>query len=221
MTDEIRVLNANQFYETFKDLYQAHQDALLRKYRSKRKTPLKTDPVEAADFPGFHYTKWQNIERFYQDKEWNAKARYLCFFRGGSLLGVNKVYIESSQEKFNNQWRVYNGLKPIGVNWWGHAFLDVREDAQRQGIGIKLFDKMLSLMKPGDLFHSDMYSSKGKTFVLAWARSRSDRIHILKDDHSAVDYDPDKINFSLELDELQKTARRVARRYLTVLNKTP
>jgi len=214
MADEIRVLNANEFHEVFKDLYEKYQDAIARKYRARK--PLKKDPTEAFDFPGFHYVKWEHIERFYRDGDWNSRARYLCYFRDGTLLGVNKIYVESAaKEHINNEWREANGLPPVTGLWWGHAFLDVRGDLQRQGIGVKLFDKMLSMMSPGDLYHSRSYSEKGLPFIISWVKSRRDKIHVLVDEYSLIDYDPTKVNFSVDLrPELLKAAGRVACQYL-------
>ena len=161
MADEIQVLNGNQFHEVFQDPHTKYEDALYRS-QMHRRNPRKKDPMQGVNFPGFHYTKWENIEKFYHEGDWNAQARYLCYMRDGDLLGVNKFYVEPVEKHYDNPWRVKNGLAPMKGHWWGHAFVDVREDIQRQGIAVKLFDKMLSMMKPGDVFSSDMYSPQGQ-----------------------------------------------------------
>lgn len=132
MADEILILNGNQFHEVFKELHDEYQEALFQANR-RRSKPLKTDPVAKTDFPGFHYTKWQNIERFYNEKEWHATARYLCYMRDGHLLGVNKVYVDSAEKHFNNAWRVSRGLAPVTGNWWGHRSRTVPQKASFRG----------------------------------------------------------------------------------------
>jgi hypothetical protein len=136
-------------------------------------------------------------------------------------LGVNKVYTQTVSEKVNNDVRVEMGLPPLIGKWWGHAFVDVHESSRRQGVAVKLFDKMLETMSPGDVFSSSDYSDMGLPFVISWAKSRSGKIHIIEDDYRLSDYDPTMVNFSFRLKpSLFKSARRVARRYLYCSKRT-
>lgn len=198
----IRLLNANQLLEEFKELREKYKDVLFS--RSKK----KEEKAKALDFPGFHYLKWENIESFWRDDEWHAKARYYCAFENGVILGVNKVYVEPFEKLVDNDYRIRSGLKPIKGRRWGHAFVDVHVEFKRKGIAMKLFKAMVDDMSPGDVFSSRSYSDEGKPFVTSWANTVG--ANIILDDFMS-DYDPERVNLMLHFDPRVK---KVARRYV-------
>ncbi len=187
----VQVLTSNELFALFKEMFEQYEEVKYTRRKNKG---------EPWDFPGFRYVKWKSIETFRQENEWGAKARYFCYFEDDVLLGVNKVFLEHGPDRYPNETRIKMGLPPIEGRTWGHAFVDVHEEGRKKGIARKLYDAMLFLMKPGDLFTSTSYSPEGQAFTLAWVKSHRGDINLCFTDYLS-DYDPTKINFSLNLSE--------------------
>jgi len=196
--EEIQVLNANQVRALLDPIFQEHFKRIKRK---KKSLDSETFYDLYYKLPKFHYVRYDFIEPFYNDSDYHAKALYFLYFRNRDLVGANKVYVKDVERHFNNEYRLELGLPPIKGKYWGHSWVDVREDFQKQSIATKLYDAMFAMMKPGDIFTSNSYSKNGETFTIKWAKSKGSTLNILENNSDLENYDSSKVNFIANLEK--------------------
>ena len=188
--------------ERFEKHQQTFEDARWKWERSRKKNKGEK-PDQLLDIRYLEYNDFWNSLRHFPDS-----VKFLFAFREDEPVGALKFRI---REPGSDDWRVKQGLPPLKRVFEGH-FISVRY--KKQGIGSALYQRLIDLLRVGDLLvigdSRYSYSDEGLPFSISLLKKLSG-VHIVEDGEKFTDYDPTKKNIAAHIGKTELVGKIVAR----------
>lgn len=158
------------------------------------------------------------------DTDWHWKpeqrGQYWVAFDGKKLIAAFKFYQWKRDKDEINQWLEKNGHPMITGNLYQGSYIGVHPDYRRQGLGTKLNNAVLGMMKPGDVFQLGTHEPDGKLLNQKWLSEVNGKINILygKRYTTYLEYDPTRVNYVVTDDDSfgRVASKKEARSYTRI-----